>query len=394
MDPHILNVYECLDLPLHRVPYLIRDAVEGRLYPASEKLDGQNFTFTVREDGDVRFMGKGISKAHASRGGLSRDDIETRYSGRPNVRDAFLGAFDVLQSYSRDDGFLRDVCSDGSCISAEVITPINPNVVSYDGNFVCLISMVPPVGPSVPFMGQPMRYASGGWVVRDIPVLSRKDMVKSTRDVGTIATFVERLQKIINGCKSPGMMMAFGSMGDLLVEYVKNSLSSVVGLGGLGDEILTRAAQRLVYDDTVFIHSKEFPTSAWKCFKAIDDERAWFVGDAIADIELFFQALGDSIIGFYEFQLSSVENDVHTSSVRSFISRARAGVRSMSIRGSDIQKRRLISSLKRVDEAAFTRNVEGIVFEFDGRMMKFAGTFTGVNRVLGLFTYGDKLEFV
>ena len=61
MDPHILNFYEDVSLPISDVSLIIDSALSGRLEDPREKLDGQNFTFTVR-DGRVRFMGKGCPK--------------------------------------------------------------------------------------------------------------------------------------------------------------------------------------------------------------------------------------------------------------------------------------------------------------------------------------------
>lgn len=398
MDPHILNFYEDYDLPISSIPGLIDDVLMGRLTLPKEKLDGQNFTFTVDDRGAIRFMGKGCPKWARAVGGLDRTALFEHYSDRPAVREAFLGAFDALQRVADacDRSLLSDLFEGGQRVmQAEVVTPINPNVVSYRQNVVCLIG-VQDVGTkleSVAHSGLFQEFEDtashlgtvDGWSIMGVPIVEFKGPPETHQ---ALRESLHREWMHLVGGYGPN-----ATMGDVLTDIVACRLVEHVPLAG---NLLVRAARRLACDQPSAMPSKDFPTPAiWGAFKELDDERAAYVGRWVAPMENFFRKLGSHAIEAYDFKLADVGDDARASELRGFVTGVKSALRDGRVVAPTPQiLRRIQSAAERTDESLFTRNVEGIVFEWRGRLRKLTGAFTAVNRLRGFFSFGEVATIV
>lgn len=393
MDPHILNFYEDMDLMLDEVPRIISSVLKGTIKNPKEKLDGQNFTFRIDDNARVLFMGKGCPKWIRAKGGLTRDEMRHHYDDRPQVRDAFTGAFDAIQA--------RIVAIDKSTIAAlrdgviacEVVTPINPNIVKYKGNTVCIIGFHE-IGTKLntyESMKQFIEFKnhlgiidlSDGWNIIDVPNV----VYKPKCDIDVM------INDLTNEYKSLMLQSDVKTMGDILTLYVKRELRKHLYLP---DKELTLAAKRLVYEDSRFIKNTEFPSkNAWDAFKAIDDERAAFIGIATLPIESFFRKFSAIAIDQYEFKLALVDDIQHIASLKSFVNDVRTAIKEKRVLASSKKVyARVIAACDRVDESLFTRNVEGIVFEHNGNLRKLTGAFTAINRLHGYFYFENAAQII
>lgn len=394
-DPHVLNFYEDVNLPLTDVPDLIEKAITGKLDDPREKLDGQNFTFTINRLGDVRFMGKGCPKWIRSRGGLDRRDLHEIYDGKPQVQRAFVEALDVMQSAVNSmhhDSVMSLFKGGDVVVSSEVVTPINQNIVKYTQNALCFIEGR--------MLGAPSSFNSMssrafcefcdaakkmspvmGWSLMDVPSVKprlRHDVDATIK--GLVAEF--------NGLTSSFRLGPNATMGDLLTLMVEKRIALRVPLVGAH---LRRAARRLACDDASIMRHSDFPSrSAWESFRALDDERATFVGDCIAPVEDFFRRLGAATIEGYDFVLADVNDTTRINELRAFVGRVREALATGRVTAPTANVlQRINGAARRVDEQLFTRNVEGIVFRWNGQPRKLTGAFTAINRLHGFFNFDD-----
>lgn len=389
MDPHILNFYEDMSLKVSDVYSLIDFVVHGQVPVMYEKLDGQNFTFTVNAKKQLKFMGKGCPKWIRGNGGLDREALHDLYKDKENVAAVFLAAFDSLQEliHIAPNDMISDLFQDGkNVVSSEIVSTINPNVVKYKINAICLIG-VQALGSKIehtykdllqPFIDFCEKTKTlNGWIVSSTPGVK----FNKPDDADTVAKQLKEKFRVLvpDGCTT---------MGDILTTYVADRLKDHVSLPNYA---LQRAARRLVYEQSSIMPMIEFGSNTWKSFKTIEDERSLYLGEWTLPIELFFRELGSYVIENCEFRYADVNDEAAISTMQQRISDIKQALAKGAVSAPNKKVLdRIHAAANRIDETQFTRNVEGVVFTWKGQLRKLTGAFTAINRLNGYFTFGDK----
>ena len=133
---HLAHPFEDADLTFADLKEMIHRGLTGGLDkegPVTEKLDGQNIAFSVR-DGKIVFA---RNKGHVQNGGekaLDRDGIAQNFKGRGAIEKAFGGAAEDLdaavQKLSPEER--KKMFGNGSkFMSLEIILPDTQNVIPY-----------------------------------------------------------------------------------------------------------------------------------------------------------------------------------------------------------------------------------------------------------------------
>ena len=407
MDPHILNFHEDLDLPLSAVPGIIRDALTGRLDDPHEKLDGQNFTFTVISTiigPEVRFMGKGCSRWIREMGGLDRDALIKHYVDKPAVQTTFLGAYDSLQHamLSIDRDLIDRVFLSGKAVvRTEVTSPSNPNIIKYRGNAIHLIGSqllgsssdavhaveeTDALGHALAALG-PIE----GWSIGSMPVARPKHNHDASHVIKQLTSeWIDDLGSLTTATLH---RRACVTMGDFIVERMKGRMRAF-SLGGFAPTFLHDAARRIVFDDPSILPVRKMPTGMWQLLKPLDDERAMHVGEAIIDVERFFSRLGNAAIDAYDLNTSNIDDTEHIRAVHDRVIDTKHALVEGRITAAPNVLTRMQSAANRCDESLFSRNAEGIVFRRAGKLRKLVGGFTPVNRLLGYTSFGNQARVV
>jgi hypothetical protein len=134
---HMAHPYEDDELSFTDVKEMVRRGLVGELdaeEPVTEKLDGQNIMFTVK-DGRVYFARNKGQVKNKGQNALDVAGIRNMFAGRGNIEKAFTGAAEDLQravdelpQEQRDKMF-----SGGSkFMNVEIILPDTKNVIPYD----------------------------------------------------------------------------------------------------------------------------------------------------------------------------------------------------------------------------------------------------------------------
>ena len=133
---HLAHPFEDEDLTFNDMREMINRGLIGGLdkeAPVSEKLDGQNIAFSVR-DGKVIF---GRNKGHVRDGGANALDVKgiyNQFKGRGGIETAFVGAAEDLQSAVKklSPEQIKNMFGNGSkFMSLEIILPETQNVIPY-----------------------------------------------------------------------------------------------------------------------------------------------------------------------------------------------------------------------------------------------------------------------
>lgn len=388
VDPHILNLYEAYDLRLSEIDEIVKATLNGSLDSPIEKLDGQNLTFTVDGDGEIRFMGKGCPQKLKDAGGLTIAEVKERFTSKPNVALAYASGMMALQEAIdlHSDRFIRACRSGKRNMGAEVVTPKNSNVIKYERDAVYILGFVPHDSAEPQELievcgGLPIQ-SSHGWLVDKAPAVKFNPRSKQQQSERAW-TIITQLYRLKNDLKIMGDV----TVGDLCTRLLERHVHENCTF--LGAHQVRSAAQRLLFEDASYLPRSNFQSkSTWEKFRAIDDDRVTFVGDALAPFEVIIQLLGTYAMESYDFTAADV-SEIGTLPHREFVARVRDAWYHRRIEATPLVKQRIESILMRLDENIFTRNAEGIVFSWKGRQLKLTGAYAAINRLRGYFTYGD-----
>jgi hypothetical protein len=134
---HMAHPYEDNSLTFADVKDMITKGLVGDLgaeEPVTEKLDGQNIMFTVK-NGRVHFARNKGQVKNKGKNALDVSGIRQMFAGRGNIEKAFTGAaedlqtaIDRLSSERRTDMF----ADGGKFMNVEIIFPDTKNVIPYD----------------------------------------------------------------------------------------------------------------------------------------------------------------------------------------------------------------------------------------------------------------------
>lgn len=138
MAGHLMHLTDNLDLTFDDLVEVMKRATDNRLEKVTEKLDGQNIFFSYDTNTDTLKLAR--NKGDLAKGGMTREDVATKWADKENVKAAFTQAYDVLQAsvgaLSPADKTLLFGDAVNVWYNAEVLTTVNPNVINYDRNAV------------------------------------------------------------------------------------------------------------------------------------------------------------------------------------------------------------------------------------------------------------------
>lgn len=134
---HMAHPYEDDTLSFNQVKEMIHRGLVGALdaeAPVTEKLDGQNIAFTIR-DGEVVFARNKGQVKNRGKNALDVAGIRQMFSGRGNIEKAFGGAAtDLEAAIAQMPPEQKDaIFGDGrKFMNVEIIFPDTKNVIPYD----------------------------------------------------------------------------------------------------------------------------------------------------------------------------------------------------------------------------------------------------------------------
>lgn len=399
---HLAHPFEDEDLTFKDMKEMINRGLVGGLdqeAPVTEKLDGQNIAFTVR-DGQIVFA---RNKSHVKAKGKNALDvagIRNMFAGRGNIEKAFTGAAQDLQAAVQklSPEEVQQMFGGGSkFMSLEVILPDTQNVIPY--------------GKSVLVMHGTIEYDEEG-----------NEIGRSNTDGKEFADAVTAV--------GADQQQTFGISGPKTIAFSDLESERYQERAQEYSDVLDRAAQSFGLDDTstlaeyrrmwweqeiqkemertgLNLSEDEFNglISRWadgdKKFgvKNIEDDetKKWFRDyeknslqtaqkKMIRPIEnVFLQAGADSLRRVTNFL--SANNPEATTQLKNDVLTAIKAIRD-SNQPDKIAK--LQKELERLEAIGMDKVVpsEGVVFIYNGKPYKFTGTFAPINQITGTFKFG------
>ena len=393
---HLMHLYDSKDLTFKEIKTILRKASTGRLEKTSEKMDGQQLTFSYDvENGQLRVA---RSSGDISKGGMDSAALATKFAGRGSVEDAFTGAFKVLEGAIGSLPEKAKLKVFGNSLnrwySTEIIYTKNPNVINYDTDSLVFhgwpvfsvdksgtVSMTEDEGGGVDILTQHIErmqkaVASTGWKVRG-PSIGRMKSLSNGEIYTSTAT-------LIDGALSAAGVGDDASMGEYLASLMTDDVIDLE----LDPKVERMVVARCIGEDGApgLVEIKKYldKSQQAKVSEFVKNSPALMKG-YVRPIEL---AINDFAVEILKGLSSTLidDTDKEVQRLRTETEQAIAAIEgsgneaAMSILKTQMEK------LKSVENV--TSPVEGIVFIYKGNAYKFTGSFASCGQILGLFKYG------
>ena len=396
---HMTHPFEDTGLTFGDMKEMFRLGLSGDITTKSaptEKLDGQNLFVSFRKGK----LYAARNKSDIKNGGMDYENIQTKFSGRGVIEEAFTLAFSDLEKaiQSLTTKQQEKIFKGGKAwMNLEVMYPKSENIINYDGAYIV-------------FHGVSL-YNDTGEKVEDYPEFARMlaEMIKQVNahsqntfkitqpkaiNVAKNAKFDERLQYFIGKLESLQKKMNCVDSDTIGVwhqrwweKYIKKGVRDA-GLN-IDPQTLESLTKRWAFGDKSFaLNSKNITDPKlleWS--KGVDKVKvAEQVKKNVLPFELLVLEFGAEVLKNVS-TVMSVNPTKTTNKIKTDVEKAITTL-SNSSKLEDIEV--LKTQLKRIQGAGGIDAIvplEGIVFTFNGKTYKLTGAFAPINKLLNYFRF-------
>ena len=396
---HLAHPYEDDSLTFTDVKEMIKRGLVGGLdteAPVTEKLDGQNLTFSVVNGRVVFARNKGQIK-NFGQNALPAADLRQMFAGRGAIEKSFGNAADDLQKAidALPDNEREELFGNGrKFMNVEVIFPDTKNVIPYDK-------------PVLVFHGTIEYDKEGNEVGRNIndgKVLDDQLRLVSAQQQQTYglsgpqaisfndADTARNIEKLKEYGDELGRLQRDFDLDDksTIEDYKKAWWRREID--NLGVELTDDQKEKLVLrwamGDKKAIGVKDFEnpeTKKW--FRTFEGEQLDDMQRiCVRPLEKVFLKVGVDTLRRVTNLLSANNPEARKSLHQELLT----AIKSIRDTGDRNQLAILQKQIERLDDLGIKNVVpsEGIVFMYNGKPYKFTGTFAPVNQILGMMKFG------
>jgi len=396
---HLAHPYEDDSLTFADIKEMIKRGLVGGLdkeAPVTEKLDGQNLTFSVRDGRVVFARNKGQIKNRGANA-LSPADLRQMFAGRGAIEKSFGNAADDLQAAidALPQEQRQAMFGDGSkFMNVEVIFPDTQNVIPYDK-------------PVVVFHGTIEYNEDGEEIGRNVDdgkILDRQLQAVNAKKQKTYglsgpqtisfsdADTVRNMEKMREYAATLTRLQQEFDLDDksTLEDYKKAWWSREID--SMDVELSPEQKEKLVLrwatGDKKAIGVKDFETPELKkWFRTFEGEQLVSMQKAcVRPVEKVFLKVGVDTMRRVTNLLSANNPEAAASLKKQLVD----AIRTIQDAGDANQLAMLQQQIERLDDLGIDNVVpsEGVVFMYNGKPYKYTGTFAPVNQILGMMKFG------
>ena len=393
---HMDHLYDNRDLTFGKIKEILEAASNGEL-SAEEKVDGQNLflSYSIPEGKAKGARNKGNLKA----GGLDATELAHKFAGRQGLEEAFNGGF---STFEKAVGALSDEEKErifgpdtNIWYNAEIMDPGSMNVIKYDD--------------------KTLKIHDVGHFVFD-----RENEERSPIPEGSLEALdasLDRMRNVLHGSDFKIARKALIQLQKLEDDEALGTaiakINNQMSLEGLSDDstILDYLISRLIkgIDTDLSLNFKKeivnyllkLPSNVGlKALKkglspenlnelnSIVSSKRTLLQQAIEPLELIIHDFTVEVLK----SLKSVfiaDNDKEVLRLKTELSKAVNDITSVGAENPEAMAvmQRHLNKIK--DFSHITTPVEAVVFDYDGHTYKFAGNFSPLNQILGIFRYGN-----
>jgi hypothetical protein len=394
---HLAHPYEDNDLTFRDVKEMIKRGLVGGLdaeAAVTEKLDGQNIMFTVR-DGNILFARNKSQVKNKGKNALDVAGIRSMFAGRGDILKAFGSAAEDLQSAvnALPEEEQQQMFADGSkFMNVEIVFPDTKNVIPYDKNVLVFhgtvsyddegneigrdISDGKALSDNLTRVNAQQQKTFGLSGPRSISFSDAEtaENMKKMKEYGrTVSRIQDEFQlddnDTISDYKTSWWAREIDSMG---VDWTPEEKEGLVRRWALGDKKFGVKNIEDAQKKKVF---REYEANTLKRAQKA----------ATRPLERVFLRLGADTLKRVSNFLSANNPEIAAELKRELL----ATIKTIQETGDESKLQKLQMEIERLEDIGVDNIVpsEGIVFMYKGNPYKFTGAFAPVNQILGTLKF-------
>jgi hypothetical protein len=387
---HMSHPWEVTELTFKDLKSIVTEICSGGI-KAYEKVDGINMHFTVDANGRARFARNGTE---IREGGVNFQQLESQYQNHP-ARDVIVEGCryiaETIQQVWWPLGFTRK-----NWVNCDIVLAERPQLIKYDNNLVVLHG-------ALAFESSGKRFEAD-LSEQFSKLLSEMSEYQGTAGSGwSLSGPIEMSLPLVtgDGVLAEALMAINTVQGNAGVgdssrvrDYVKRVLS-ITNLRGIREELLELAVANLCEEKNhVLLKDIKKLCTAQEYFaisEVCKKERAPKVlGEVLKPLEACFMRFGSRYLANVR---SALIEDVDTERARLIDLYETTIIKSASEAAIPADSRKKFESyVARMNSLELDISpIEGFVFEWAGNTIKLTGTFSLLNRVVGMLKFQKPL---
>lgn len=407
---HMMSPWEATDMTFGEIRELIFDALGGKLENVTEKLDGQNIMATVK-DGEV-YLAR-TQKQMANRGEFSikwNEVFDQMSEKTPDfIKNAYQDAMNDLQTVVNDSKFdMNKIFEDGKrWLNMELLNPETENIVPY-GEFQLRIHNLREVdekGKTVDVIWESkeldqflndIEFSQAAGDVDKIHLIRKTNRVNFDK-IDDIENIQEGIIRRLQSLMDENHLDDDNNIGDYIAQEIREWLKKEIKDKGVIEELV----QRWAYGNK--------STTITQILKQVDDKTAKWIREQDKKIDRKIGRILDPIIEIFSrvgiavlqhlSGIAATNKDAVSKGIKKKAEEASKKIKEFLSRKDikdpeDFEKKidYLETQLRRIEQSGGLEGVapiEGIVFEYKGKLFKLTGIYLPILKMINFFQFGQ-----
>ena len=408
---HMMSPWEATDMTFGEIRQFIWDAMSGKLENVTEKLDGQNIMATFK-DGNV-YLAR--SPKHMKNGGelaIRWDDVwDNMYEKTPDhVKEAYTDALTDLQAvFTNSDVDWDKLFKDGhKWMNIELLNPKMENIVPY-GDLQLRIHNIREVDDNAKEVDVEWEGKMMDEILKAIDTedTERVHAIKKTNSVNFEK--IDDLENIQEGIiRKMQVLMDTNHLDDdnTIDDYLAAQVRTWVQEHsdyhrfGMDEQLIEDLVQRWGYGNkakNITKVLKDQPESIKKWVRAQDKKSDEITGKLLDPIIEIFTRVGIAVLQ----SVSGIAASDPTASAAGIKKKSEDAIKKIkdfmatedttSINDFEKKFNYLETQLRRIEQSGGLKGIapmEGIVFEYKGRLFKLTGNYLPLLKMITFFRFG------
>lgn len=377
MGGHMSHPIDYDDISFAELKDMLDKLFNGEIENVKEKLDGTNINATVNKNGNVVFI-RNKGDINSQEGGMSIDDMAAKWKDKPSVAKNYInGGKIITKIFSNiDNKFFNPDDETKVIVNCEVISAGQTNVMLYEKDRVA-------------FHGTATyKLKNGKWELESESEGEPKEIRDAAKDIDEAAPRPQLIIKNAEKAKEEStiakneldsMMKKYHmSYNDTILDWKRKRYNDIAPKWANNDECFNRI---ILQDKLINLRELKKTYPELPAYEKSKDAKKLYQ-DIMEPLDTLFSNIGNALISLLDGFTNSGNEDKVTSLLKNELENVKTYVDN---EGTDEMKDVMVRSLQRLSKLNNKINsTEGIVFQYNGRLMKMTGSFAAFNQALGV----------
>ena len=384
---HMAHPYDYTEFTLRDLKGLIRKLFEGRIEDVTEKVDGTNIQATVNKDGEVVFI-RNKGNLNSEKGGMSIRDMADKWADKPSVAKTFLQAGEIITKVFSNipNKFFNPDPETRVIVNCECVVAGKTNIMPYASDAVDFHDL------------WIYKFNGTEWEQNEVTKKGLEVVEKACEKIDNaqvtpqiiIKTIESSKQKIVDYIKQLDKLFKqeglkeYSTIDDWKkVRFRKECESNHKWILNDDDGIVVLYNRWFNDDKSINIKAikQMYPDNVDELTSLDKKGKKDIIKNVMEPLDTFFIKMGNDVLELCDGIINSGREGEVVEILKKDLEEV---VKDVEMNGSEESKTKLLNQLKRLEAGDNKiQALEGIVFRYNGKLMKVTSNFAPINQILG-----------